>query len=229
MLSPRPSNAPALRVVIVDDDAFTLDLMTRLLARQRAHYDVVAAVGSASEAIAACGQFRPDVLVLDINLPDQNGIDALPSVRRAAPGTRVLLCTGYSIAQGVDNIAQSGAEGFVEKTHSWDAFLDAVERVGRGERYFSWHTTVTVSQPAASERTLTKSQTAKLTKREKEIINLIAQGLTSKEIASNLGIGVGTVETHRTNLMKKLRVRNVAALVSVAFRTGLANGARHPS
>src|SRR5258708_5572061 len=111
MLVPRPSNTGALRVVIVDDHAFTLDVMTRLLDRQRSRYDVVAAVGSASEAIAACRQFKPDVLVLDINLPDQSGIDALPGVRQAAPKTRVLLCTGYPIDGYIADIAQSDADG----------------------------------------------------------------------------------------------------------------------
>src|ERR1700740_2276220 len=84
-----------VRLVIADDHIFMRDLVVRTLARQSARYAVLAAVGTAAEAVRACRKLKPDVLILDINLPDKNGIDALPDVNRAAPSTRVLLCTGF--------------------------------------------------------------------------------------------------------------------------------------
>jgi len=212
----------SVRLVIVDDHAFMRDLMARTIARQKTRYAVLAAVGTAAEAIAACGEFKPDLLILDINLPDQNGIDALPELRRIAPATRVLLCTGFPTDDRIADLAGTGAHGFVEKTNTWDEFLQAVERVSHGEYYFrSNNAGVARGSGRLQKNTERTSVAPYLTPREKEIITLIAQGFTSKEIATKLHISVATVETHRTNLMIKLGVRNVAGLVSYAFRAGL--------
>jgi DNA-binding NarL/FixJ family response regulator len=109
----------------------------------------------------------------------------------------------------------------VEKTSSWDEFLQAVERVSQGEHYFSWHDPGVAPESWRLQRIQPTTHGPPLTAREKEVITLIAQGFISKEIAAKLYISVATVETHRTNLMTKLGVRNVAELVSYAFRTDL--------
>jgi len=207
-----------VRIVIVDDHIFMRDLMARALTRQRKRYEVIAAVGTAADAVASCERLKPDLLILDINLPDQNGIDALPELRRVAARMRVLLCTGFPTDDRISDLAALGAHGFVEKTNSWDRFLSAIESVSRGEYYFC-------AQNSGIDLKANQSQKARysspLTTREKEIIVLVAHGFTSKEIAAKLGISVATVETHRTNLMTKLGVRNVAGLVSYAVRRGL--------
>jgi len=117
--------------------------------------------------------------------------------------------------------ADTGAHGFVEKTNTWDEFLQAVERVSHGEYYFCYHNAGIAPESRRWQKTKPSSRGLPLTAREKEIIAFIAQGLTSKEIAAKLHISCATVETHRTNLMTKLGVRNVAGLVPYAFRTGL--------
>jgi len=211
-----------VRLVIVDDHTFMRDLMARTLARQSGRYAVLAAVGTAAEAIAACEQLKPHLLILDINLPDQNGIDALPELRRVAPATRVLLCTGFPTDERIADLARTGAHGFVEKTNTWDEFLHAVEQVSHGEYYFCSHHAGISPESGRLQKGERTSLAPHLTLRETEIITLIAQGFISKEIAAKLYISCATVETHRTNLMTKLGVRNVAGLVSYAFRTGLA-------
>jgi DNA-binding NarL/FixJ family response regulator len=211
-----------VRLVIVDDHAFMRDLMARTLARQRTRYAVLAAIGTATEAIAACGKLKPDLLILDINLPDQNGIDALPELRRVAPATRVLLCTGFPTDDRIADLAGAGAHGFVEKTNTWDEFLRAVERVSHGEYYFCSHNAGIAPESGRLQNKEGTSLARYLTAREKGIITLITHGFTSKEIAAKLHISVATVETHRTNLTAKLGVRNVAGLVSYALRAGLA-------
>ena len=212
---------PPTRIIIVDDHVFMRDLMTRALARQTRAYAVLAGVGTVADAITVCEKLKPDLLILDINLPDKNGIDALPELRRVAPAMRVLLCTGFPTDDRISDLAATGAHGFVEKTNSWDEFLHAVGSVSRGEYYFCSY--AAGIRPAKPKRLQTSERTSfapHLTAREKEIIALIAQGLTSKEIAAKLYISVATVETHRTNLMAKLSARNVAELVSWAFRMG---------
>lgn len=210
-----------VRLVLVDDHAFMRDLMARSLAQQATRYAVLAAVGTAAEAIEACRKLKPDLVILDINLPDQNGIDALPELRRVAPATRILLCTGFPTDDRIADLAGTGAHGFVEKTNTWDEFLQAVEHVSHGELYFCSHTAGIVPESRGLHKTQGASRSPPLTARETEIIILIAQGFTSKEIAAKLSISVATVETHRTNLMIKLGVRNVAGLVAYAISAGL--------
>ncbi len=193
-----------------------------MLSRQDACYKVVAGVGDAKGAISACEEFSPDLLILDINLPDESGIDIVPKVQRIAPNTRILLCTAYVTDDRVLDALRSGAHGFVEKTNSWDDFVDAVQRVVRGERYFSSKQSYSLadSNPAVRAK-IAPASTVDLSPREKEVLTFIAHGSTSKEIAQELGISVATVDTHRTNLMSKLHIRNVAGLVVFAFRAGL--------
>jgi len=214
-------SVPVARIVIVDDHVFMRDLMARTLGQQSAPYAVVATAGTAANAIAACAELKPDLLILDINLPDKNGIDALPELRRVAPAMRVLLCTGFPTDDRISDLAATGAHGFVEKTNTWDDFLHAVDQVSHGEYYFCSHTAGVAPQRGRLQQNGQSSPTSPLTAREKEIITLIAQGLISKEIAAKLHISYATVETHRANLMTKIGARNAAELVSYAFRTGL--------
>ena len=211
-----------MRIVVVDDHIFMRDLTTSTLNRQEANYSVVASVGNGAEAIEACKKFTPDLLILDINLPDQRGIDIVPAIKRVSPETNVLLCTAFPTEDLLAGALRAGAKGFVEKTNTWDDFLHAVDRVGRGEQYFSSKSN---GIKPFSRETLEQRKRhyigVPLSPREREVIRLIALGSTSKEIATKLFISVATVETHRTNLMSKLGVRNVAGLVLYAFQNGL--------
>ena len=211
-----------MRIVVVDDHTFMRDLITSTLNRQEAHYAVVAAVGNAAEAIEACKKFTPDLLILDVNLPDRNGIDIVPTIKRVSPETHVLLCTAFPVEDRLVDALRAGAKGFVEKTNTWDDFLGAVERVGHGEQYFSSKSSGV--RPLSRETLDERKQRyvgVPLSPREREVFRLIALGSTSKEIAAKLFISAATVETHRTNLMSKLGVRNVAGLVLYAFQNGL--------
>lgn len=204
------------RIAVVDDHAFMRDLIARELTRSTRRYNVVAAVGTAAEAIAACRRFEPHVLVLDINLPDRTGVAAIPDIRRASPATRILLCTAFPREEWFHKASTCGADGFVEKTNTWDEFMVAVERVNGGQRYFC-----SGGGGAASGRQSNGKTAPKLTPRERQILKLIASGMTTKEIAAQLFISIPTVETHRANLMTKTGGRNVADLVRFAMDAGL--------
>jgi DNA-binding NarL/FixJ family response regulator len=201
------------RVAVVDDHAFMRDLIARELTRGNKPYDVVAAVGTAAEAVSMCRRLRPDLLVLDIKLPDQTGVAAVPDIRRASPATRILLCTAFPTEDWISEADRCGADGFVEKTNTWDDFLFAVDRVSRGQRYFC--------SGGTPRRENTGKPDIELTPREREILKLIAEGMTTKEIAARLFISIPTVETHRANLMSKTGARNVAGLVRYAIGAGL--------
>jgi two-component system NarL family response regulator len=201
-------------VAIVDDHAFMRDLMARELTRSAKPYNVVAAVGTAADAVDVCRRFEPNLVVLDINLPDRTGVAAVPDIRRASPATRILLCTAHAKEDWIGQASTCGADGFVQKTNSLDDFMLAVDRVCGGQRYFC--SGGPAASPPARETT-----TVRLTPREKEILGLIARGLTTKEIAAQLFISIPTVETHRANLMTKTGGRNVASLVRFAMDAGL--------
>jgi DNA-binding NarL/FixJ family response regulator len=218
-----PVNAPGrMRIVVVDDHVFMRDLITARLNREETRYIVLASVASAAEAIQACTKFQPDLLILDINLPDQNGIDIVPTIRQISPDTNVLLCTAFPTEDRLMDAFRTGAKGFVEKTNTWDDFLGAVDRVGHGEQYFSSKSSgVKPFTRETLEQRKRRYVGVPLSPRETEIFRLIALGSTSKEIATKLFISPATVETHRTNLMSKLGVRNVAGLILYGFQHGL--------
>jgi DNA-binding NarL/FixJ family response regulator len=202
--------------VVVDDHVFMRELICATLSRMSSRYKVLDHVGTAAEAIAACREHEPDLLILDVHLPDGDGINAVPELRRVAPSTRILLCTAFASEDRIADALRSGADGFVEKTNTWSDFLDAVDRVSRGERCFrSTCVAVPLSAPKAPA-----APKPSLSPREREILALIAEGSTSKEIGAKLNISVQTVETHRGNLMSKLGTHNVAGLVLFAVRNG---------
>lgn len=206
---------PHARVAVVDDHAFMRDLISRELTRSAKRYNVVASVGTAADAVAVCRRFEPHLLVLDINLPDRTGVAAVPDIRRASPATRILLCTAFSKEDWFDRASTCGADGFVEKTNTWNDFMLAVDRVSGGQRYFC------SGEGADARRQANGKATPKLTPREREILKLIARGSTTKEIAAQLFISIPTVETHRAHLMTKIAGRNVADLVRFAIDAGL--------
>lgn len=215
------SDTRATTIAVVDDHAFMRDLITSMLRRQDGRYEVVGEAADIGGAVALCRDAEPDLLVLDINLPDGNGIDAVPHLREVSPKTRILLCTADVSESRFIDALRSGAHGFVQKTNTWNAFLEAIDRVAAGHHYFSAQR----SAPSADARPASfegdRPGVATLSPRESEVLQLVATARTSKEIAQKLGISVGTVDVHRANLMKKLNIRNAAGVVAFAFEAGL--------
>lgn len=205
-----------LRVAVVDDHRFMRELISRELARQNGRYEVVADYASAEDAVVGCTRVAVDVLIVDVHLPGLNGIDAIPHLKEVAPAARILLCTAHAADERLLDALRCGADGFVEKTNSFDDFLEAVERVSEGGHYFC-----TQSRIARMRTQPTPEGKPDLTSRQAEVTKLIAQGYSTKQIADRLGVSQDTVESHRRDIMRKLKVRNVAELVGYAFRSGL--------
>jgi DNA-binding NarL/FixJ family response regulator len=214
-----------LKIVVVDDHRFMREIISRMLSRHSDAYEVVAEAADVQSALAACEKLQPDLLILDINLPDQSGIEAVPQLQRIAQRMRILLCTAGVTDERIVDALRSGANGFVEKTNSWDDFIVAVERVAAGDHYFCSRSSAALAQYSQNGGRVGVKRDPRLTMREKEVLVLVARGDSSKEIANALGVSVGTVDVHRANLMKKLQVRNVAGLVLYAFEGGLIRSA----
>lgn len=198
------------------------ELMCRALTRQSNAYQVVADVGTAAAAASACRNLKPDLLVLDINLPDASGVSVVPEIKRASPKTRILLCTAFPAADWIAEATHCGADGFVEKTNTWDDFMVAVDLVSRGHRYFCSANDATAQRTSRRAPVGKRAEVmARLSPREKEVLKLITAGLMTKEIATRLFISVPTVESHRAKLMRKTGSRNLAGLVRFAIQSGL--------
>jgi DNA-binding NarL/FixJ family response regulator len=211
-----PVDAATPRLLLADDHGLVRDALRGLLERQG--FEVVAAVGDGREAVRLAAELRPQVAVLDISMPQLNGLDAAEQIRRAAPETRSVVLTQHREEQYVTRALAAGARGFVLKTQAAADLVRAVEEVLRGGIYLSPEVSQVVVDASLGRRQPDENP---LTAREREVLQLIGEGQTSKEIAAKLGISLRTAESHRARLMKKLQIHDVAGLVRYAVRQGV--------
>ncbi len=212
-------------MIIADDHVLTANSLFAVIRDHRPQYELVGRAGTAEEAVALCRKVRPDLLLLDTTISGQSEIKIVPQVKQFSPGTRILLycptANQHEILAGI----RAGADGFLEKTCSEFDFFEALDRVTNGENYLCRKTLAKLLSALRSVVTSETRDPGELTRREREVLELLAAGETSKTVAKKLFIGVSTVESHRANLMEKLGVRNVAELVQHAFKRGLLPGA----
>jgi len=168
------------------------------------------------QAIALAEALAPDVVLMDLSLPEVSGFEAIAEIRRRAPGTGVVVLSMHDDATAVDRALRAGARGYVLKGETIEHVVDAVREVAKGGSYFSQGVSRLVLHGY-----LDGPETQALTPRERELLALIAEGLTSAEIAERLGLKTKTVQNQRSLLMDKLDIRTTAGLVRYAMRAGL--------
>lgn len=185
---------------------------------EREGFQVVAEAGNGREAVEGCEKFHPDVAVLDLSMPLLNGIDAAREIRRVSPETKTIMLTMHNERQFILAGLRAGTRGFVLKSRSADELVHAVREAASGGTFFSPEVT-----QAAVEAYQNKSELPEdpLTPRERQVLQLIAESKTTKEIASLLGISVKTVETYRSRIMDKLEIHQTAGVVRYAIRHGV--------
>ncbi|MFD2721870.1 response regulator [Hymenobacter monticola] len=198
------------RVLLVDDHPMVVAGLRALLAPMPA-LEVVATAGTAAEAYTAVAAHRPDVVLLDISLPDESGLDVCGRLVSEYPGLKILALTTLNEKSYVTRMMAQGAAGYVLKNASPEELAEAIARVQAGKKYFSEEVQELLLQPEPA-----RAAVPPLTRREKEVLGFIAQGQTSQEIADRLFLSALTVETHRRNLLAKFEVNNTAALIRLA-------------
>lgn len=206
------------RVVIVEDHT-AVRQMIGLLVDSMSGYTVVGGTGDGQQACELCLDQRPDLVILDIMLPGLNGIEVLKRFGRRLRKTRVLIFSGYRNSHLVKSCMLSGAHGYIEKTGSLEKLKEVIEIVAGGGTYYGQDSMSLLK--AALDPEKNKNNFDQLTARERETLQLIAEGLSTKQIAKKLSISVKTAENHRTNLMRKLDLHNAAAITRYAFDIGL--------
>lgn len=205
-----------LRIIIADDHALVRRGLRSVLEAQT-NWTVCGEAEDGREAVKLALKLRPDIVLLDVTMPELNGLDAARQICRRLPGTPVLILTMHESEELCGEAIRAGASGCVLKSDSPRQLLAAVEAVAGGEKYFTRATGH--ARPSGEQRLGTGGPVLpRLSAREREIVQLLAEGNTSKEIASRLGIAFKTVDAHRTNIMRRLNIHAVADLVRYAVR-----------
>lgn len=211
----------AIRVLIADDHAVVREGLRHVLSVQP-EFQVVAEAGTGAEAVRLAKSERPDVIVLDISMPDGNGLETLATLRASVPEARVLMLSIHDSARYVLESVRAGAHGYLSKDSTPSELRAAVRALHAGDRYFAPAMAARIQGDARDDNADRGSRIAQLTPRERDVLTGIVEGLTNKEIAARLRISSRTVESHRENLMVKLGARNAAALTRLALEEGIA-------
>jgi len=199
-----------IKVLLVDDHRMLLAGLQMLLAPLPTLV-VVGTATTAAEAYAAAAQLGPDVVLLDLNLPDQSGVEVCRQLRATYPALKIVVLTTTHEKSYVTRLMQEGAAGYLLKNAPPEELIDAILRVHAGRRYVSEEVQELLLQPGPPA-----DPAPLLTRREKEVLALLAEGLTSQGMANKLFLSVLTIETHRRNLLTKFGVGNTAALIRQA-------------
>ncbi|MGV6860291.1 MAG: response regulator [Putridiphycobacter sp.] len=203
----------AKRILLVDDHQLVIDGLKGFI-NESHKFEVVGEANNGEEAIRYAEVLNPDVILMDIDMPVLSGIQATKDIKLKHPEIKIIILSMHNERSMVKKIMSEGADGYMVKNSSQDEVLDAIQKVLDGETIFSENLLDTNHETNQKKEIGIISQ---LTEREIEIIELVAMGLTNKEIAEKLFISHRTVDTHRTNVMKKVNVTNVAGLIRFAF------------
>lgn len=198
----------AYRIFIADDHYMVVEGIRSLLTNEKSIEWMGHAMNAAS-CMAFIHEQQPDVLLLDINMPDKSGIDLCAEIKEQYPDIQILGLSSFNQLSYIQKMLQNGASGYLLKNAGKDEILEAIETVMMGEKYLS-------HEAASVIRENKNTKIPVITRREKEVLQLIADGLTNNQIADKLFISAATVDTHRTSLLSKFEVKNTANLIRLA-------------
>ena len=212
-----------IKILIADDHKITRDGLSALIEKQ-ANMEVIGEADNGRIAVELVDQLNPDVIIMDIRMPDLNGIDATRQILSNSPGSKIIALSMYSDSRYVKGMLQAGVSGYLVKSCAFDELVNAINAVVANQAYLSPSIADTVMKDyveSLSSNTQSQSPGSCLSSREREVLQLIAEGATADQIATHLHISVKTVSTHRRNIMEKLSIDNIAGLIKFAIREGL--------
>lgn len=199
-----------IKVFIVDDHYMVIEGIRSLLQYEK-HVELVGHAMNGASCIAFLKKEQPDVILMDINMPDQSGIDLCKEVKTNWPSVFIIGLSTFNQQSFIQKMLENGASGYVLKNATQEELMEGITTVVKGKLYLS-------DEAASSLRKSAELQTPVLTRREKEVLELIADGMTNNEIAQKLFISITTVDTHRKNLLAKFEAKNTATLIRLAVQ-----------
>jgi len=200
-----------ISVIIIDDHTLIRQTWSFIL-NTHPQFSVLAESGNAEEGIELCKQLRPEIVMVDINLPGMSGLEAVPLIRKYAPATKIIGVSMHSQPAYAKKMMQSGALGYITKNSPQQEMLQALQNIHDGKKYVCGEIKNTLAKELLQSED-SQNGLDRLSIREIEIIKLVREGMSSKEIAQSASISVKTVEVHRYNILRKLNIRNAAALI----------------
>lgn len=209
-----------IRVLLADDHTLVREGLARILT-ESGECIVVAQAVDGVEAVRQALQHRPEVVVIDVDMPKLGGIEAARRIRSELPDTKVLVVTVHDEEEYVLHMVRAGVSGYMVKDAAVSELVQAVKTLHQGQSYFDPAASSALARQLQNPGRSLADPYADLTPREREVFQLVVEGATTKEVAKELGISIKTAENHRTNLMDKLDLHSVAALVRFAARKGL--------
>lgn len=203
---------------LADDHAILRDGLVRLL-ESRADFKVIGSAGNGRDTVKEVRQLKPQVVIMDLSMPDMNGIEAARQIRELVPDARVVMLSMHAMPEYVFHALEAGVRGYILKESAGSDLIEAVLTVQAGRRYFSPKVAGIIADQLATRPA--GSPLDSLSKREREILQLVAEGRSSAAIADVLNISPKTVDTYRSRLMQKLNIGDIATLVKFAIQHGL--------
>jgi len=211
----------SIRVLVADDHEVVRHGVQNLL-NSDPELEVCASVGTGRAAVAKAAKLKPDVVVLDLSMPDLNGMDATRQILRDAPDTKVLIFSMHETERLVQEVFHAGAKAYVLKSDASEKLVTAVKSVHRGSHFFSSKVSEVIFERfLRSVKEDPVEESSRLTGREREIVQLLSEGKSNKEVGAELSISVKTVETHRATIMRKLGLQSFSELVRYAIRNNI--------
>ena len=212
----------AFRILLADDHEVVRAGLRALLEEQTG-WEVVAEAVDGREAVEKASKLKPDVVVIDIAMPSLNGLEAVRQIIKSVPNTKVLVLTMYDSDPLIQQVLQAGARGYLLKSDAGRDLVSAIDALRRNKTFFTPKVSQMVLEGYLDKSPKEKEpegepESLRLTSRQREIVQLLAEGKSSKEVAAVLGLSVKTAETHRANIMRKLDCHSVTELVRYAIR-----------
>jgi two-component system, NarL family, response regulator NreC len=206
----------AVRVLVADDHPIVLQGLKTLLDREG--FEIIGEASDGGQVVSRAMELQPDLIVLDIGMPVMTGIEAAVEIRRAVPSAKLILLTMHTENRYILEALRSGVRGYVLKSRASGELIEAIDEILKGRIYLSPGISQTVVEAYLQQNV---GESESLTRRELQVLQLVAEGKTTKEIGTSLGVSVKTADSHRSNIMHKLNLHSVADLVRYAIRRGL--------
>lgn len=210
-----------IKIVLADDHALVRQGVRMLLESYQGEFEIVAEMANGQELVNFAKEHTADVYIVDISMPVLNGIEAIAKLTKLQPQAKALVLSMHDDRASVEKALKAGAKGFLVKVSSLDDLVNAVREVAAGRFYFGGKISKFLVQGFLNKKTVKKKANA-LTPKEKEILQLVAEGYSSKQIAKHFTLSLNTIHVHRNNIMRKLGIHKQAELVRYALKEGIA-------